>query len=211
MKVHQGVVKLKKKTVDATGLSKRTVDAVLAEKRSLGGGEFESPRKCYKKSRVRVDPDDFDIFAIPKTVHQFYDQKTHPTLCKLHSTLKERGLFGAGRTTLWKLLHKIGFSYRKVNDKRYVYEQRRIINWHHKYLCRLRKNRREGKTVIYLDETWANAWRTRVEKDDASGGTVGGIRKPMGKGSRLEVGGSSSSEDDDDDEVSSSNVSSHSD
>ena len=49
-----------------------------------------------------------------------------------------------------------------------------------------------------------------MEKDDASGGTVGGIRKPMGKGSRLEVGGSSSSEDDDD-EVSSSNVSSHSD
>ena len=129
MKVHQGGVKLKKKTVDATGLSKRTVDAILAEKRSLGGGEFESPRKCYKKSRVRVDPDDFDISAIPKTVHQFYDQKTHPTLCKLHSTLKERGLFGAGRTTLWKLLHKIGFSYRKVNDKRYVYEQHRIINW----------------------------------------------------------------------------------
>ena len=57
MKVHQGGVKLKKKTVDATGLSKRTVDAILAEKRSLGGGEFESPRKCYKKSRARVDPD----------------------------------------------------------------------------------------------------------------------------------------------------------
>ena len=39
------------------------------------------------------------------------------------------------------------------------------------------------------DEMWANAHdgheRTWVEKDDASGGTVGGIRKPTGKGNRL--------------------------
>ena len=182
-------MKLKKKTVDATGLSKRTVDVILAEKRSLGDGKFESPRKRYKKSRIRVDPDDFDVSAIRRTVHQFYDQRTYPTLCKLHSLLKERGLFSAGRTSLWKLLHKIGFSYRKINDKRYVYEQHRIINWRHKYLRRLRRNRSEGKTVIYLDETWANAHdgheRTWVKKDDASGGTVGGIRKPTGKGNRL--------------------------
>ena len=88
-------------------------------------------------------------------------------------------MFSAGRTSSWKLFHKIGFSYRKINDKRYVYKQHRIINWRHKYLCRLRRNRKEGKTVIYLDETWANAHdgceRTWVEKDDASGGTMGGI------------------------------------
>ena len=51
---------------------------------------------------------------------------------------------------------------------------------------RLRRNRREGRPVIYLDETWANA-RDGVEKmwveDDprAIGGTKGGIRKPSGK------------------------------
>ena len=67
-KIHQGIVKLKKKTVDATGLSKRTVDVILAEKRSLGDGKFESPRKRYKKSRIRVDPDDFDVSAIRRTV-----------------------------------------------------------------------------------------------------------------------------------------------
>ena len=115
-KIHQGIVKLKK-MVDATRLSKRTVDVILAEKRSLGDGKFESPRKRYKKSRIRVDPDDFDVSAIRRTVHQFYDQRTYPTLCKLHSLLKERGLFSAGRTSLWKLLHKIGFSYRNINDE----------------------------------------------------------------------------------------------
>ena len=54
----------------------------------------------------------------------------------------------------------------------------------------MRVNRREGRPVVYLDETWANA-RDGKEKmwvgDDprASGGTKGGIRKPSGKGSRL--------------------------
>ena len=31
-KIHQGIMKLKKKTMDATGLSKHTVDVILAEK-----------------------------------------------------------------------------------------------------------------------------------------------------------------------------------
>ena len=78
----------------------------------------------------------------------------------------------------------------KVNDKRYIYEQPRIIVHRHVYLRHLRRNRREGRPVIYLDETWANA-RDSIEKmwveDDtrAIGGTKGGIRKPSGKGSRL--------------------------
>ena len=52
------------------------------------------------------------------------------------------------------------------------------------------RNRREGRPVVYLDETWANA-RDSVEKmwveDDpvVSGGTIGGVCKPSGKGNRL--------------------------
>ena len=38
-----------------------------------------------------------------------------------------------------------------------IYEQPRIIVWRHEYLRRLRRNRQEGRPVIYLDETWANA------------------------------------------------------
>ena len=74
----------------------------------------------------------------------------------------------------------------------YIYEQPRIIVWRHEYLRQLRRNRREGRPVIYLDETWANTC-DGVEKmwmeDDprAIGRTKGGIRKPSGKGSRLIV------------------------
>lgn len=44
-----------------------------------------------------------------------------------------------------------------------MYEQPRIIVLKHECLRRMRKKRKEGKPVIYLDETWANA-RDSVEK-----------------------------------------------
>ena len=59
-----------------------------------------------------------------------------------------------------------------------MYEQPRIIVQRHEYLRRMRRNKREGRSVVYLDETWTNA-RDSVEKmwveDDpvVSGGTIG--------------------------------------
>ena len=108
---------------------------------------------------------------------------------KLLSELREKGLFHWHRTTLWKLLRRIRFTYKRVQDKRYVYEQPRIIEWRHKYLRRMRKNRSENRPVVFLDETWVNAhdgWEhTWVEVDQATGGTKGGVRKPSGKGTGL--------------------------
>jgi hypothetical protein len=51
------------------------------------------------------------------------------------------------------------------------------------------RNRQEGCPVVYLDETWANAHdgkdRAWVERDEVTGGTLGGIKRPPGKGTRL--------------------------
>ena len=86
-------------------------------------------------------------------------------------------------------VHRIGFTSKKVQDKRYVYEQPRIIKWQCKYLRRMRKNRSENRPVVFFDETWVNAHdgreRTLVGVDQATGGTKGGVRKPSGKGTRL--------------------------
>ena len=76
---------------------------------------------------------------------------------KLLSVLREKGLFCGHRTTVWKLLRRIGFTYKKVQDMRYVYEQPRIIEWRYKYLRRMRKNRSENRPIVFLDETWVNA------------------------------------------------------
>ena len=59
----------------------------------------------------------------------------------------------------------------------------------HYYLRRMMTNRQENRPVVYLDETWANAHDGRdcawVERDDVTGGTLGGIKRPPGKGARL--------------------------
>ena len=43
----------------------------------------------------------------------------------------------------------------------------------------MRRNRTEGKPVVYLDETWANAHdgkkKAWVEKDTTTKGTIGGV------------------------------------
>ena len=101
--------------------------------------------------------DDFDVEAICRLVHDFYRKKKHPTLDSLLLALKEKGLFGGERAILWRILRKMGFKHKKVNDKRYIYEQPSITYQRHAYLRRTKVNRREGRPVVYLDETWVNA------------------------------------------------------
>ena len=49
-----------------------------------------------------------------------------------------------------EFLRKMGFKHKKVNDKRYIYEQPSIIYQRHAYLRRMRVNRREGRPGVYL-------------------------------------------------------------
>ena len=112
-------------------------------------------------------------------MHDFYQEKKFPTLDPVLVALKEKGKFSGQCITLWKVLHKMGFKHKKVNDKCCIYEQPRIIVQRQEYV---RHKRRKSRPVIYLDETWANA-RDSLEKmcidDDprAIGGTMGGLRK----------------------------------
>ena len=44
----------------------------------------------------------------------------------------------------------------RVDSKYYVFKQPGIIVQQHQYLRRIKRNHREGKLVVYLNETWAN-------------------------------------------------------
>ena len=103
--------------------------------------------------------------------------------------LKDAGLFSGKWTKLAELLKEMGFSYKKQDNRRYYYEQPRIIKQRHTYLCKIMHNRVEKRLVVFLDETWANshdgkdlAW---VEEDTVTGGTLGAVKHPPGKGTRL--------------------------
>ena len=63
---------------------------------------------------------------------------------------------------------------------RAYYKQPLIVHQRHTYLRRMRHNRTEGRPVVYLDETWANAHdgksRTWVEDNKVTHGTNGRVR-----------------------------------
>ena len=124
--------KLTHKTAEATGYGEHTVRRIVAEKSALSGAAFSSPVKRYKIDRKKIAMDDFDTEAFWSAVHEFYsEKKKYPTLDSLLSAVKEKGIFSGERTTLWRVMRKMGFKYKKVNDKRYRYEQPRIIVWRH--------------------------------------------------------------------------------
>ena len=69
------------------------------------------------------------------------------------SSLMEKlkgNLFKGHRTTLWKILHEMGFRYKKHENKKYIYEQPRVIQQRHDYLRRLHRNRNpaENRPVV---------------------------------------------------------------
>ena len=152
------------RTAMATGIGTTTVKMIKKEY-YVEHGDFDSTAgKRYKKERFRVYPDDFDREAIRRTVHDFYLNKTYPTLDKLLHVLKDKGIFKGGRTTLSKVLRSMGFKYKVREDgKRYVYEQPRVIQQRHDFLRRMRKNRLEARPEVYLDETWANSHAARKD------------------------------------------------
>ena len=110
------------RTAEATGVGRATVIRI---KREMNEKEkFESPEKRYRKSRVLINVEDFDCGVIRKTVKEFYENKTYPTLDKLLTKLKEKNVFKGGRSTLARVLKSMGFRYKMREDgKRYLYKQ----------------------------------------------------------------------------------------
>ena len=69
--------------------------------------------------------------------------------------------------------------YVKFSNLRAYYELTRIVQQRQVYLRKMRANRREGRPVVFLDETWCNAHDGKlmnwVELDPVcKGGTIGG-------------------------------------
>ena len=91
------------KTAEATGYPERTVRRIVGENASLCGAAFTSPAKRYTVDRRTMCLDNFDVEAIRRLVHDFYLEKKYPTLDSLLLAVKEKGLFGGERATLWRI------------------------------------------------------------------------------------------------------------
>ena len=142
--------------------------------------------KRYSVSRIRVNPDSFDREVIRCIVHEFYTRREYPTIVGVLEKVKVQCGFPGGRYCMWRVLQEMGFTYKKRDNKKYVYEQPNILEQRHTYLRSIRKLRQQNVNLIYTDETWVNAHHNNeyiwVDSDGS-----GGWKVPSGKGQRLIV------------------------
>ena len=100
-----------KRTASATEVSGRSVHSVHKEFITQNGGLL-TPLKRYLSSSLQINPDEFDQEVIRHMVHVFMKERSTP-----HSLqcLKEgrKSAFLRGRFCLWRVLHRMGFSYRR--------------------------------------------------------------------------------------------------
>ena len=121
---------------------------------------------------------------IPKINTQIIcSRRKHPAIQELFELVHQKGIFPSGKTSLKLLLKEIGFKFKEYNGRKFVIEQPQVINQRHSFLRKVRKYCRNGRPIIYLDETWLNAHHEQskcwIDKDE-----TGGVPVKSGKGGR---------------------------
>ena len=189
---HQGqrinVSQVVQRTAEATGLSTRTINRIKAK----GSEAFPADGEAEVRDREPDVPRYFHgiIRAAICSLYLSHRQVTLDTILQhiqsgMHT--RESPEFDWGRTTLWRTLHRIGFScsagsshYDRVKEKASVVLQRL------QYTRKIQELRAEGCTIFYQDETWFNKNMVPLtERVDERG--RGGRDAPAGKGSRFIV------------------------
>lgn len=167
-------------------INKNTVVSICKEKtKNINEGrptKLETPNKKRIIRRRVTRLDTFQQDAIRRHIYSYYSRKEHPTLNKLHVSLKEADLFRGSKSSLRNLICHIGFKYERINKRRILLERNDIVAKRCKFLRDIRKENFEN--IVWLDETWVNAGHC-PNKGWSDGSTTGTIAAPIGKGERL--------------------------
>lgn len=123
------VSQVRERVAAALGISTATVSRISIETYGTSGLESNIPSTPNKKRRpCRItEVDYFDADAIRRHVYDYYLRKEIPTLKKLTTSLRDSGLFRGQKTSLAKVLKRIGFSYEKSDKQKILTERTRDI------------------------------------------------------------------------------------
>jgi len=181
------VDRIQTRVSEATGVSVSTLKRILKEHEhnKRVGKEFSTPHKKRPRRKIKTDIDEFDKCVIRRTINEFHTtENERPTLQSLLSVLKKRINFSGGKWALWKIIRDLGFRWRKSeNNRKILIEKDDIRAARLAYLRNISRYRREGRPIIYTDETYIHSSHT---KDHAwSDGTNAGLLAPVSKGQRV--------------------------
>ncbi|KAF2885507.1 hypothetical protein ILUMI_20657 [Ignelater luminosus] len=119
---------------------------------------FFTPRKNRPKASPKSTLPKGEEEAIRTIVHDFYiTEKRRPTLNAILQKMKDSELsFSGNKNTLRKVLLKLGFRWKKTEDKQKVLmDSHDIRKKRIEYLKNLIRYKKEGRNIVYIDETAA--------------------------------------------------------
>lgn len=189
--------KLTKATVfekvhEATKVAPRTVERIVAEAKRLGNNfvdpTFVSPKKVINRQKPVCNLDDFDLDALRRLINNYHIiNKSHITVRKLMEEMNSAGIhFNGSSRSLRKILHKIGFAWKKIEDNRNILIERHDIRLLRiKYLRKITEYRQQNRNIIYTDETYIHSTHTKSMTWTDKKNKNAGIKIPISKGSRL--------------------------
>ena len=169
-------------------ISKRTMERYIAKTED---GTTSEPRQNEKKvSKL----DDFDKQAIKRLICDMFKNKEVVSIRKLKHRVEEHLHIDVSKTTIWKTVRGLGFTFRKRTglNKSILCERWDLVAARSKYLRLVRQRRQEGYDIVYLDETWVNAHHTKGQEWMSKDGSLG-RNVPTSKGQRLIVAHAGSS------------------
>lgn len=180
------------RAAEMCGVSVRSL--YKAKKTIRDGKELTSPTgtKFYLVPKINSNTllDDFNKSAVRRKVHECFFRKERVTVKFLRSKIvADHSIPKMSKTTMRKCLKLVGFRYEGTGQNKVWTEREEIIFWRRDYLRQIRQRRLQGKSIVYLDETWFNSARMtykapKTAREAFIDGLITGSNIPAGKGGR---------------------------
>ena len=117
-------------------------------------------------------------------IHGFYLEKVAPTLDSLDVNLIK--ISKGTNTSLYHLVQKLGFKYKKCDKHSVIMESMKIVVWRYKHLIEITKYRAQNYLIVYLEETWYDSHDTE-EKIWIDSSKESNLSVPVSKGKRVAI------------------------
>ncbi|XP_063231083.1 uncharacterized protein LOC134535768 isoform X1 [Bacillus rossius redtenbacheri] len=121
--------------------------------------EVSTPGKKRKKrpqeGKSLDTVNDFTVNAIRNAIYRMYAEGLNVTVDTILKEIRERQIdYYGGRSSLHKLLKKMGFSWTTVDGRKALIENENIVLQRIDFLRKYKEEKERGANFIFVDETW---------------------------------------------------------